>query len=60
MKLFILTFLLIALSVLAMAVGVIFTGRTTIKGSCGGLNRLAEDGECPLCAGGPCEKSEGD
>jgi uncharacterized protein len=38
-------------AVLLMAVGVLF-GRREIKGSCGGLNRVAgKEDACPLCSG---------
>jgi hypothetical protein len=49
MTLFLITFAIIALVILFMAVGVIF-GRGAIKGTCGGVN----NGEC-ICAQ-KCEK----
>jgi hypothetical protein len=47
-----LSFVVVALAVTAMAIGVM-AGRTPIKGSCGGLN----GGSCELCSGtGECRK----
>ncbi len=47
-----LSFIVVALAVTAMAIGVM-AGRTPIKGSCGGLN----GGSCELCSGtGECRK----
>ena len=46
---FLLAFLLLALSVTAMAVGVL-RGRAPLKGSCGGLAGL---GDCEICGGKP-------
>ncbi|MEO0425224.1 MAG: (Na+)-NQR maturation NqrM [Pseudomonadota bacterium] len=48
MSTFILAFLLLLLVVVAMAVGVVFSGRT-IKGSCGGLNAVAGADRCLVC-----------
>ncbi|MEM7027715.1 MAG: (Na+)-NQR maturation NqrM [Pseudomonadota bacterium] len=49
MKLFLISFVLIGLSLLGMAAGVLLK-RGSIKGSCGGLNNLSEDGgECSIC-----------
>jgi hypothetical protein len=45
---FLLAFGFIALMVLGMAVGVIFSGRT-IKGSCGGLNAITDADKCLVC-----------
>ena len=48
----ILSFVVVALAVTAMAIGVM-AGRAPIKGSCGGLN----GGACELCSGtGECRK----
>ena len=47
-----LSFVVVALAVTAMAIGVM-AGRTPIKGSCGGLN----NGACELCSGtGECRR----
>ncbi|REH37858.1 hypothetical protein DFR26_1642 [Paraperlucidibaca baekdonensis] len=57
LSLFLVSFVVIALVVVGMAVGVM-NGREPIKGSCGGLNRLGmRDGECPICGDNPtlCE-----
>lgn len=43
-----LAFGLLCLIVLGMAVGVIFSGRR-IKGSCGGLNAIADADHCLVC-----------
>ncbi|MFW2589362.1 (Na+)-NQR maturation NqrM [Sagittula sp. SSi028] len=43
-----LSFALLALVMLGMAVGVIFSGRR-IKGSCGGLNAIADADQCLVC-----------
>ena len=50
MTLFLMTFFIIAIVIILMAIGVIF-GRSAIKGSCGGANN---GGEC-LCTQ-KCEK----
>jgi hypothetical protein len=52
MGLFLVTFVIMALALLGMAVGVIL-GRGPIKGSCGGLNNI-QGMEC-FCSK-PCEK----
>jgi hypothetical protein len=44
-SLFIVTFLIIAIAVLAMSAGVLL-GRPAIKGSCGGLNQVGLSGSC--------------
>lgn len=51
------TFVLLALVVAGMAIGVMF-GRKPLKGSCGGLNNGGE-GSCNVCGGNPakCEES---
>jgi hypothetical protein len=57
LSLFLISFVVIVLVVVGMAVGVM-GGREPIKGSCGGLNRLGmRDGECPICGDNPalCE-----
>ena len=53
---FVISFLVFALIIAAMAVGVI-AGRPPIKGSCGGSGVLGIDQACDLCGGAPqrCE-----
>lgn len=48
MATFFLTFGLLLLIMLGMAAGVILMGRT-IKGSCGGLNAIADADQCLVC-----------
>lgn len=58
MEIFLISFVVLAIAILGMAVGVLF-GRKSIKGSCGGLNKT--DGletECPVCYGTCEEKGE--
>jgi len=56
MNTFLITFLVFMLFVAAMAVGIIFSNRT-IKGSCGGLNKVdGLEGDCMLCSNKACEK----
>lgn len=45
---FVLAFALLLTVIVGMAVGVIFSGRT-IKGSCGGLNAIADADHCLVC-----------
>ncbi len=52
MALFIVTFSIMLLAVVGMAVGVLF-GRSPIAGSCGGLNAVNDSGECGACSR-PC------
>ena len=55
MEIFLFSFLIIALAVVGMAIGVLM-GRSSIKGSCGGLNNVEGlDAECPMCSG-TCEE----
>jgi uncharacterized protein len=51
-------FIIMALIVAGMAIGVIF-GRKPIKGTCGGLNNADEQSSCELCGGNPskCEET---
>ncbi len=49
MTVFIATFIVIAIAIAGMAIGVIM-GRPSIKGSCGGLGHLGLSGSC----GGAC------
>lgn len=53
MSVFIATFAIIAIAVIAMAIGVIL-GRPAIKGSCGGLNQVGLSGSCS----GACSSDE--
>lgn len=48
METLLLTFGLLLVIVIGMAVGVIFAGRT-IKGSCGGLNAISDADQCLVC-----------
>ena len=56
---FILTFMIVALVIAGMAIGVIF-GRGPIKGSCGGMSAVGIDSNCEICGGNPnkCEKEQ--
>ena len=54
-QVFIITFFVLLVVVVAMAVGVIF-GRGAIKGSCGGINNIdGLESACDFCSQ-PCEK----
>ncbi|MDX1574293.1 MAG: (Na+)-NQR maturation NqrM, partial [Methylophaga sp.] len=53
MSTFIAAFVLLLIVVAGMAIGVIF-GRSSIKGSCGGLNQVGLSGSC----GGACSIEE--
>ncbi|THF67480.1 (Na+)-NQR maturation NqrM [Pseudothauera nasutitermitis] len=53
MTIYLLTFLIIALLIVAMAVGVL-AGRAPIAGSCGGLGKLGL--ECDMGCEKPCPK----
>lgn len=48
METFLIAFFLLALIMLAMALGVIFADKR-IKGSCGGLNAIADADKCLVC-----------
>ena len=48
MSTFILAFVLLALVMVGMSLGVILMGKT-IKGSCGGLNAIGDGNECLVC-----------
>ena len=48
METLILTFVLLVVVVIGMALGVILNGRT-IKGSCGGLNAISGGDKCSVC-----------
>ena len=55
LEIFVITFVILLVVVVAMAVGVIF-GRGAIKGSCGGINNIdGLDSACDMCSE-PCEK----
>lgn len=55
MQVFIITFFVLLIVVVAMAVGVIF-GRGAIKGSCGGIGNVEGlESACDFCSE-PCEK----
>lgn len=53
---FLISFVVFALILAAMAVGVM-AGREPIKGSCGGIGALGIDQSCEICGGDPqrCE-----
>ncbi|MBL4762366.1 MAG: (Na+)-NQR maturation NqrM [Gammaproteobacteria bacterium] len=55
MSIFISTFIIIAIAVIGMAIGVLM-GRPAIKGSCGGLNQIGLTGSCS----GACSSEEKD
>ena len=56
---FLITFIIIGLSLLGMAAGVLMK-RGAIKGSCGGINNLmGNDTSCPICSDtGECKNQE--
>ena len=56
MKTIMLTFVVMCLVIVAMAVGVMFK-RKPITGTCGGLNAVGLRGECEIC-GGDMQKCE--
>ncbi|MTI10379.1 (Na+)-NQR maturation NqrM [Curvivirga aplysinae] len=49
METFFLAFGLLLIVIVGMALGVIFQGKT-IKGSCGGLNAIADADKCLVCS----------
>ena len=51
MMLFLVSFAVILLMIVLMAVGVWWGKREPLKGTCGGLNRFTGDKECPVCGG---------
>jgi hypothetical protein len=55
--LFLLSLALIALVMLAMSVGVVLSGRC-LRGSCGGSQAVAQDGEPLACASCPNRERE--
>ncbi|MBL4868405.1 MAG: (Na+)-NQR maturation NqrM [Pseudomonadales bacterium] len=56
MNMILVTFFVMGLVVLGMAVGVIFANKP-LKGSCGGLNKIGLEGDCEIC-GGDMDKCE--
>ena len=50
MQLILITFLVIAVVVLIMSVGVL-AGRKPVQGSCGGLNNIDGMQDCEICSG---------
>ena len=52
MTLFLISFLVMALVIVGMAVGVM-AGKGPIKGSCGGMGALGIDTACDICGGDP-------
>ena len=50
MTLFFVSLIAIVLMILLMAVGVLM-GKEPLKGTCGGLNRIMGDRDCPVCGG---------
>jgi hypothetical protein len=52
MTLFLVSAVVIAIVMMAMAVGVM-AGRQPIKGSCGGMGALGIDTACDICGGDP-------
>lgn len=59
MEVLLLTFVFMLIIVLGMSIGVLF-GRSSIRGSCGGANRIkGVDMACPACSGaGSCKKEK--
>jgi len=57
---YVLAFVVMALVIVGMAIGVI-NGREPLKGSCGGLAAVGIDGKCEICGGEPnsCDTEEG-
>jgi uncharacterized protein len=49
---FLITFLVMAVVIVIMSVGVLF-GRKPVQGSCGGMNNIEGMGECEICGGEP-------
>jgi uncharacterized protein len=57
MATFVMSFLILAVVMTGMAVGVLF-GRKPIKGTCGGLNSTEGQTSCQLCGGDPVKCEE--
>lgn len=60
MAVFVLSAIIFGLVMTIMAVGVL-SGRSPIKGSCGGLGAVGVDSACELCGGDPqrCDEETG-
>ncbi|MDA0279307.1 MAG: (Na+)-NQR maturation NqrM [Proteobacteria bacterium] len=52
MTIFLITFLIMAVVIVIMSVGVLF-GRKPVQGSCGGMNNIVGLKECEICGGEP-------
>ncbi|MSR12589.1 MAG: (Na+)-NQR maturation NqrM [Gammaproteobacteria bacterium] len=59
MQLLVISFLLIAVVILNMSVGVLM-GRKPVQGSCGGINQIDGMGECGICGGDMSKCEDGD
>ena len=59
MELFLISFIIIGLSLIGMAAGVLMK-RGSLKGSCGGLNNFqGGESSCPICSDtGECKNNE--
>ncbi len=59
MEVMVLTFVVLAVIIIAMSVGVLM-GRSPIKGSCGGMAALGMDTACDICGGDPkkCDEEQ--
>lgn len=58
MAMLLISFLVVAIVVAGMAVGVVM-GRQPIKGSCGGMNNSDGQATCELCGGNPVKCEQG-
>jgi len=56
MSIFLVSLVAIILMMLLMGIGVLM-GKEPLKGTCGGLNRIMGDRDCPVC-GGDTQKCE--
>ena len=56
MAVFVITFLIIGIALIGMAIGII-AGRPAIKGSCGGLNQIGLNSDC-ACSNTERERCE--
>ncbi|HQV80349.1 MAG: (Na+)-NQR maturation NqrM [Moraxellaceae bacterium] len=59
MTIFLVSLVAIVLMIVLMAVGVMM-GKEPLKGTCGGLNRIMGDRDCPVCGGDTqkCDSTE--